>query len=135
LNAIANEGYLDKIVLLRGYKNLALELQDLGLPELEIDGLFMTQKLFSNANQKISTPPTHAVQLQDIERVRNHYNWTPSNDEYILLETQAGRRLLETSVVGTPSNVVMIMLIPLVSRCTNVGTSPFLCLLFAHPQS
>jgi hypothetical protein len=40
-----NEGLLDKILLLRGYKDVAFELKALKLPFVEFEGVFMTQKL------------------------------------------------------------------------------------------
>ncbi|KAJ7900387.1 hypothetical protein B0H14DRAFT_2673471 [Mycena olivaceomarginata] len=41
-----------KVVLLRGYKDVALELKNLRLPELTIDGVFMTRKLQTNVFQR-----------------------------------------------------------------------------------
>ena len=102
---LANEGYLDKIVLLRGYKDLAVELQDLDLPELNIDGLFMTHKLLSNTNSKISTPIAPTLHLQDAERFQNHYNRTSSSDEHLQSETQTGLCFIDPSIVSAPSPV------------------------------
>lgn len=45
LTALQNEGYLDKIVLLQGYTQLATEIKALGLPCLENNGLFLSTKL------------------------------------------------------------------------------------------
>ncbi|THH15979.1 hypothetical protein EW146_g4587 [Bondarzewia mesenterica] len=63
LNLLDNEGFLDKVVLLRGYRNLAVELKNLNLPHLEIEGLFMTQKLQSNTPKKISANPYNSEYL------------------------------------------------------------------------
>jgi hypothetical protein len=54
---LENEGLLGKVVLLRGYKDLAMELRTLGLPVLEIDGVFMTKKMPSNSYHK-GVPPS-----------------------------------------------------------------------------
>ncbi|KAJ7783827.1 hypothetical protein DFH07DRAFT_206463 [Mycena maculata] len=48
LTSLENEGFLHKLVLLRGYKDIAFELKNLQLPELSIDGVFMTHKLPTN---------------------------------------------------------------------------------------
>ncbi|KAG9127304.1 hypothetical protein FRC07_014933 [Ceratobasidium sp. 392] len=45
LAALHNEGYFDKIVLLQSYTQLAAEIKALGLPCLENNGVFLTQKL------------------------------------------------------------------------------------------
>ncbi|KAG8738332.1 hypothetical protein FRC10_006975 [Ceratobasidium sp. 414] len=51
LAMVQNEGYLDKIVLLQSYTQLAAEIKALGLPCLENNGVFLTQKLsFKNAS-------------------------------------------------------------------------------------
>ncbi|GBE77914.1 hypothetical protein SCP_0107960 [Sparassis crispa] len=75
LNYLQNEGLLDKIVLLRGYKDLAHELKSLGLPHLEIEGVFMTKKLPNNSFKKITgfsqLQMLPSVQLQDFEKFRS----------------------------------------------------------------
>jgi len=51
LAMVQNEGYLNKIVLLQSYTQLAAEIKALGLPCLENNGVFLTQKLsFKNAS-------------------------------------------------------------------------------------
>ncbi len=58
LTSLQNEGFLDKIVLLRGYKELAIELQHLQLPVVEVGGVFRSTKLPGHArhgSQKIVT--------------------------------------------------------------------------------
>ncbi|KAH9944404.1 uncharacterized protein BXZ73DRAFT_40022 [Epithele typhae] len=64
LNLLQNEGLLDKIVLLKGYKDLAHEIHNLNLPQLEIAGVFIQKKLYTNGNKKanvstaaFTTPP------------------------------------------------------------------------------
>ncbi|KAJ7706142.1 hypothetical protein B0H17DRAFT_1035886 [Mycena rosella] len=54
LTSLENEGFSHKLVLLRGYRELAMELKNLKLPELTIDGIFMAHKLptiFSQRNR------------------------------------------------------------------------------------
>lgn len=45
LHQLENEGLLEKITILRGYKDLARELKNLNLPIAEVEGVFMTQKI------------------------------------------------------------------------------------------
>ncbi|KAK0465147.1 uncharacterized protein EV420DRAFT_1512997 [Desarmillaria tabescens] len=45
LTSLQNEGLLGKIVLLRGYKELAVELKHLQLPVVEVGGVFRSTKL------------------------------------------------------------------------------------------
>src|SRR5262245_60906589 len=52
LNLLQNEGLLDKVVLLKAYKELAHEINSLHLPQLEIDGVFIQKKLQTNGKQK-----------------------------------------------------------------------------------
>ncbi|KAJ7110185.1 hypothetical protein C8R44DRAFT_801590 [Mycena epipterygia] len=52
LTSLENEGFARKLVLLRGYKDIAIELKNLQLPELTIDGVFMTHKLPANIFQR-----------------------------------------------------------------------------------
>ncbi|KIJ38463.1 hypothetical protein M422DRAFT_781394 [Sphaerobolus stellatus SS14] len=54
LNALNNEGYLDKVILLRGYHEVAFELRALQLPYAEFEGVFMTRKLPYNPSRKPS---------------------------------------------------------------------------------
>ncbi|SJL05743.1 uncharacterized protein ARMOST_09079 [Armillaria ostoyae] len=49
LASLQNEGLLDKIVLLRGYKEMAIELQHLQLPVVEVGGVFRSTKLPGHA--------------------------------------------------------------------------------------
>ncbi|KAI0669923.1 hypothetical protein C8Q78DRAFT_976572 [Trametes maxima] len=52
LNLLQNEGLLDKVTLLKGYKDLAHEINNLNLPQLEIEGVFITKKLYTNGTKK-----------------------------------------------------------------------------------
>ncbi|KAI0778162.1 hypothetical protein BD413DRAFT_684062 [Trametes elegans] len=52
LNLLQNEGLLDKVTLLKGYKDLAHEINSLNLPQLEIEGIFITKKLYTNGSKK-----------------------------------------------------------------------------------
>ncbi|TFY75763.1 hypothetical protein EWM64_g8246 [Hericium alpestre] len=107
LHFLENEGLLSKVVLLRGYSKLANELQALNIPYLDIDGLFMTQKLQTNYVSKLThahthtspsaTPPTEA---QDTERLRTvHLN---------AKEPPKGARTLDPSLVRHPPHLVDI---------------------------
>lgn len=52
LNYLQNEGLFNKLVILRGYKDLAPELRSLNLPYLDIEGLFLQEKLNTRAFYK-----------------------------------------------------------------------------------
>lgn len=69
LNQLQNEGLRNKLVVLRGYKELAYELKNLKLPTLEIVGLFMTEKLQTIAPPRKHSPPS-LVKPQDFEKFR-----------------------------------------------------------------
>ncbi|KAH9946643.1 hypothetical protein B0H21DRAFT_778993 [Amylocystis lapponica] len=73
LNYLQNEGLLDKVILLRGYKDLAHELKSLELPHLEIEGVFMTKKMHSNPfkKNKDASQAIPIVQPQDFEKFRS----------------------------------------------------------------
>ncbi|PIL31987.1 hypothetical protein GSI_06691 [Ganoderma sinense ZZ0214-1] len=60
LNLLQNEGLLDKVVLLKGYKDLAHEINNLRLPQLEIDGVFIQRKLQTNGKQKAAAAVANA---------------------------------------------------------------------------
>ncbi|KAH7931005.1 hypothetical protein BV22DRAFT_1077661 [Leucogyrophana mollusca] len=72
LNYLENEGLLEKVVLLRGYKNLAVELRNLDLPELEIEGVFMSKKLPTNIFKKAPISPP-GILPEDFERFRTPF--------------------------------------------------------------
>ncbi|EPQ60792.1 hypothetical protein GLOTRDRAFT_124541 [Gloeophyllum trabeum ATCC 11539] len=69
LNYLQNEGLVEKIVLLRGYRDLASELKSLNLPNLEIEGVFMLRKLPTFPHKKSSTPPS-TIQAEDFDKFR-----------------------------------------------------------------
>ncbi|KAJ6575150.1 hypothetical protein B0H19DRAFT_1127403 [Mycena capillaripes] len=90
LTSLENEGFLHKVILLRGYKDVAIELKNLRLPELTIDGVFMTQKLPTNIFQRnrghlqessvsISTPGSP-------KKSSTHHTTSNSGDESRYLE-------------------------------------------------
>ncbi|KAH7915789.1 hypothetical protein BJ138DRAFT_1132371 [Hygrophoropsis aurantiaca] len=70
LNYLENEGLLKKIVLLRGYRSLALELRNLNLPELEIEGVFMSKKLPTTIFKKTTVTTTSGLSPEDFEKFR-----------------------------------------------------------------
>lgn len=76
LNYLQNEGFFHKLIILRGYKDFAPELRSLNLPYLEIEGLFLKDKLPSNNYKKpnASVPSSrdtnHTVQPQDFDKFR-----------------------------------------------------------------
>lgn len=49
LTMIQNEAYLDKVVLLKSYTQLAAEIKALGLPCLENNGVFFSERLSLNS--------------------------------------------------------------------------------------
>ncbi|KAH9849783.1 hypothetical protein C2E23DRAFT_736548 [Lenzites betulinus] len=61
LNLLQNEGLLDKVILLKGYKDLAHEISNLSLPQLEIDGVFITKKLYTNGTKKAAAAAAAAA--------------------------------------------------------------------------
>ncbi|OBZ80082.1 hypothetical protein A0H81_01170 [Grifola frondosa] len=74
LNYLQNEGLLDKVILLRGYRDLAHEIKNLNLPFLEIEGIFMQRKLQTNPfkkNMNLNTQSLPSVQPQDFDKFRN----------------------------------------------------------------
>ena len=60
LNLLQNEGLLDKVILLKGYKDLAHEINSLNLPQLNIDGVFIQKKLQTNGKQKATAAVPNA---------------------------------------------------------------------------
>ena len=84
LNQLQNEGLHSKITILRGYKDLAYELKSLNLPQIEIEGIFMTKKLQNQA--KKSSP---AVLPQHLENIVN----TQNNNRSPMIQTKGIRAL------------------------------------------
>ncbi|KAI0639377.1 hypothetical protein C8Q77DRAFT_1044898 [Trametes polyzona] len=64
LNLLQNEGLLDKVILLKGYKDLAHEINSLNLPQLEIEGIFITKKLYTNGTKKAAAAAAAAAQAK-----------------------------------------------------------------------
>ncbi|TCD71503.1 hypothetical protein EIP91_008884 [Steccherinum ochraceum] len=81
LNYLQNEGHLHKVIVLRGYKELAFEIRNLNLPSLQIDSLFHKKRLQSLAKSSSSSTnkgassskkaPPATIQAQDFEKFRN----------------------------------------------------------------
>ncbi|KAH8102638.1 hypothetical protein BXZ70DRAFT_1070881 [Cristinia sonorae] len=76
LNHLQNEGLLHKIIILRSNKGLGYELRNLGLPILEIDGLFLKKNLLESkpSNTKISSTKKTplSIQAQDFDKFRTN---------------------------------------------------------------
>ena len=73
LSHLQTESLLDKLVFLRGYNEIAYQLRDYRIPECNIPGLFMTQKMPVKQNtrrfaptflQKQSSPPFPQSQFE-----------------------------------------------------------------------
>lgn len=75
LNYLQNEGLVEKVIILRGYKELAYEIKGLQLPHIDIEGLFMKRKLYTHSSKKTnntqSTPATPPQPSNDIDKTRN----------------------------------------------------------------
>ncbi|KAG1864169.1 hypothetical protein DFJ58DRAFT_772914 [Suillus subalutaceus] len=98
LSTLENEGLLEKIVLLRGYKTLAAELQHFDLPHLDIGGVFMTKKLPSSYTHRRSTPPT-GVTPQEHDRQRiNPKNFLVGTQSPIISTSTQFCRYLDPSL-------------------------------------
>ncbi|KAJ7181694.1 hypothetical protein C8R43DRAFT_969999 [Mycena crocata] len=81
LASLENEGFLHKLVLLRGYKDLPTELKNLQLPELTIESVFMTHKLPTNIFQR--TRGHHSYEFLSApgspqKTPTSNYNHTPN---------------------------------------------------------
>ena len=90
LNQLQNEGLLDKVVLLKGYKDLAHEINNLHLPQLEIDGVFIQKKLQTNGKQKAAVAAANAAATN-----------SPKPPKQPQLQAQDSNR----SKAGTPNNI------------------------------
>ncbi|KDQ63727.1 hypothetical protein JAAARDRAFT_75984 [Jaapia argillacea MUCL 33604] len=71
LNHLENEGLLQKIILLRGYKELASELKTLNLPDIEIEGVFMTKKIFTPSHNYRKSPSPRTMFMSMEEATEN----------------------------------------------------------------
>ena len=88
LNYLQNEGLIEKVILLRGYKELAYEIKGLQLPHIDIEGLFMKKKLYTSPSKKTnnaqSAPGTPPQTSNDLDKARSKsstpakYNNTPT---------------------------------------------------------
>lgn len=94
LSSLENEGLLQKIVLLRGYKTLAAEFQHFDLPHLDIEGVFMTKRLPTSHSHRRSAPST-GVASHDHEKQKTNSKNFPSGTQSpaIFAGTQFGRHL------------------------------------------
>ncbi|KAG8753807.1 hypothetical protein FRC11_007125 [Ceratobasidium sp. 423] len=63
LATLQTEGYLDKIVLLQGYTEVAAEIKTLPLERLKNNGLFFTEKLSNKTVITNATTPTPALPI------------------------------------------------------------------------
>ncbi|EED79579.1 predicted protein [Postia placenta Mad-698-R] len=82
LTYLQNEGLLDKIILLRGYKDLAYEIKGLELPHLDIQGLFMTKRLQTHSSKKNNVPNQAAppTPQHDTDKTRGKAPTPPSRN-------------------------------------------------------
>ena len=115
LNHLQNEGLQDKLTILCGYKDLAHELKSLDLPYLEIQGVFITQKLQNmnfNYHKKpmvdLTPSPSIIPQYQfNGEQMRTRQNPQVSNQ--MPQQTPPVFRLLKPGVVSTLVHSMTIM--------------------------
>ncbi|KAI0801289.1 hypothetical protein C8Q74DRAFT_1454658 [Fomes fomentarius] len=98
LNLLQNEGLLDKVVLLKGYKDLAHEINNLNLPQLEIEGVFIQKKLQTNGKQKVVAAAAAAASAAVTPAT-----YSPKPPKQPPLQAQDNRSYF--SKPGTPSNV------------------------------
>ncbi|KAI0043196.1 hypothetical protein FA95DRAFT_1546637 [Auriscalpium vulgare] len=103
LTFLENEGLLGKVVLLRGYKDVAFELKNIDIAHLEVAGLFMMNKLQTNPHRKspTATPPAHVVQLQDFDKFKNRSRTTSKERP-----TKSRQPQLQTSSSSTAGEVL-----------------------------
>ncbi|KAF9044719.1 hypothetical protein BDZ89DRAFT_1058812 [Hymenopellis radicata] len=83
LASLETEGLLDKVILLHGYKELALELQHLRLPAVHIDGLFRPTKVPSHTTKfkNYKTSPENHQEAEDAGRKRKMKPGVPMNKQ------------------------------------------------------
>ncbi|GJJ10041.1 hypothetical protein Clacol_004267 [Clathrus columnatus] len=65
LQVLQDEGLLNKVVLLQGYKNMAMRISSFQLPELVINGLFMEEPLAVRISKTSSTVPDSDGERED----------------------------------------------------------------------
>lgn len=80
LNYLQNEGLHQKLTVLRGYRELAPEVRALNLPQVDIPGVFLTEKITSNkttSNKKFASQAqngnnvTIPLPVQDFDKLRH----------------------------------------------------------------
>ncbi|KIJ68416.1 hypothetical protein HYDPIDRAFT_24698 [Hydnomerulius pinastri MD-312] len=69
LSHLENEGLLKKIVLLRGYRTLATELQHFDIPQLYTEGVFMAKKLPPNFHKKVHTTSSAGTRTPETDKL------------------------------------------------------------------
>ncbi|KAI0365226.1 hypothetical protein BV20DRAFT_954754 [Pilatotrama ljubarskyi] len=100
LNMLENEGLLDKVILLKGYKDLAHEIDSLSLPQLEIEGIFITKKLYTNGTKKAAAAAAAAKPA-----VINTANSPKQPKQPALQQVQAQEAEKARSKAGTPVSI------------------------------
>ncbi|KAI0662803.1 hypothetical protein C8Q70DRAFT_908776 [Cubamyces menziesii] len=98
LNLLQNEGLLDKVVLLKGYKDLAHEINSLNLPQLEVEGIFITKKLYTNGTKKAAAAAAAAAAA-----TKPSVN-SPKPAKQPIQQVQAQEAQKARSKAGTPVN-------------------------------
>ncbi|PCH33612.1 hypothetical protein WOLCODRAFT_61159 [Wolfiporia cocos MD-104 SS10] len=134
LASLQNEGLIDKIILLRGYTKLAYEIKGLELPDMEIEGLFLKKKLYSNNNKKPSNPNT-PYHKQHIEHEVSRSNApTPSSRSQASASPPRKTKVLDLTLVWcmNVTDVVHILILCNHSLSTNVSTNELYCNLEAQ---
>lgn len=80
LSYLQTEGLLDKLIALRGYNEIAWQLRDYRIPECNIPGVFMTQKM--QVRQNLRKPPPAFGQAQS----NLHFPQPQPNPPFVLLQ-------------------------------------------------
>lgn len=130
LTSLENEGFLDKIVLLRGYRNIALELKSLRLPHLEIDRLFMAEKIPTNTQKKSTSSYSSPPPALDTGKPKNT-SFMPPNDEHPPGPKHLDPKLVRL-YVNASSHITDPQFIPVAYKQTFVLANIFRCLQTYH---
>ncbi|KLO07518.1 hypothetical protein SCHPADRAFT_860173 [Schizopora paradoxa] len=77
LASLENEQLLDKLVVLKGYDELAIELQGLKLETYQIDGLFRTQKVTSSPRKRAQVVDSPRITIDDATSPRDDLLLSP----------------------------------------------------------
>jgi hypothetical protein len=93
LNYLENEGLLRKIILLNGYKDLAMDVRGLNLPQLKIEGVFMHDKL-PTSTYASPTKPVQRLQSEDLDKYRLSHQSPPM----ISSPYKSSRKAVDTQV-------------------------------------